>query len=105
MDYNLPFLEKLNFASFRNGGFAQNGHKNCFFYHNSVNIGKFHVFSFDFSYIYRINHRRKVFCPIQKDSKWRLKFKLGTNFQSAVTLVLMIFFSKFLLHFAFVENG
>jgi hypothetical protein len=27
MDYNLPFLEKLNFASFQNGGIAQNGHK------------------------------------------------------------------------------
>jgi hypothetical protein len=31
MDYNLPFLEKLNFASFQNGGFAQNGYKNLFF--------------------------------------------------------------------------
>jgi hypothetical protein len=31
MDYNLPFLEKLNFASFQNGGFAQNGHKNLVF--------------------------------------------------------------------------
>jgi hypothetical protein len=30
---------------------------------------------------------------------------MATNFQSAVTLVLMIFFSKFLLHFACVENG
>jgi hypothetical protein len=27
MDYNLPFLKKLNFASSQNGGFAQNGHK------------------------------------------------------------------------------
>jgi hypothetical protein len=27
MDYNLPFLEKLNFASFQDGGFAQNGQK------------------------------------------------------------------------------
>jgi hypothetical protein len=27
MDYNLSFSEKLNFASFQNGGFAQNGHK------------------------------------------------------------------------------
>jgi hypothetical protein len=26
-----PFLEKLNFASFQNGGFAQNGHKNLVF--------------------------------------------------------------------------
>jgi hypothetical protein len=49
MNYNLPFLEKLNFASFQNGGFAQNGHKKKFFDHNSVNIGKFHVLSFDFS--------------------------------------------------------
>jgi hypothetical protein len=31
MDYNLPFLEKLNFSSFQNGGFAQNGHKNLVF--------------------------------------------------------------------------
>jgi hypothetical protein len=38
------------------------------------------------------------------DSKWRLKFKMATNFQSAVTLVLMKCFSKFLLHFACVEN-
>jgi hypothetical protein len=30
MDYNLPFLGKLNFASFQNGGFAQNGHKISF---------------------------------------------------------------------------
>jgi hypothetical protein len=37
------------------------------------------------------------------DSKWRLKFKMTANFQSAVTFVLMKFFSKFLLHF--VENG
>jgi hypothetical protein len=29
---------------------------------------------------------------------------MATNFQSAVTLVLMEFVSKFLLHFAFVEN-
>jgi hypothetical protein len=42
MDYNLPFLDKLNFASFQNGSFAHNGH-------NSVNIGKFHVLSFGFS--------------------------------------------------------
>jgi hypothetical protein len=26
LDYNLPFLKKLNFASFQNGGSAQNGH-------------------------------------------------------------------------------
>jgi hypothetical protein len=38
------------------------------------------------------------------DSKWRLKFKMVTNFQSAVTFVLMKFFSKFPLHFAYVEN-
>jgi hypothetical protein len=25
--YNFPFVEKLNFASFQNGGFAPNGHK------------------------------------------------------------------------------
>jgi hypothetical protein len=31
MDYNLPFLEKLNFASFQTGGFAQNGHKHLVF--------------------------------------------------------------------------
>jgi hypothetical protein len=31
MDYNLPFLEKLNFASFQNGSLAQNGHKNSVF--------------------------------------------------------------------------
>jgi hypothetical protein len=37
-------------------------------------------------------------------SKWRLKFKMTTYFQSAVTLVLIKFFSKFLLNFACVEN-
>jgi hypothetical protein len=31
MDYHLPFLEKLTFASFQNGGFAQNGHKSLVF--------------------------------------------------------------------------
>jgi hypothetical protein len=31
LDCNLPFLEKFNFASFQNGGFAQNGHKNSVF--------------------------------------------------------------------------
>jgi hypothetical protein len=31
MDYNLPFLEKLNFASFQNGGFVKNDHKNLVF--------------------------------------------------------------------------
>jgi hypothetical protein len=31
MDYNLTFLEKLNFASFQNGGFAQNGNKKFVF--------------------------------------------------------------------------
>jgi hypothetical protein len=31
MEYNLPFLEKLNFASFQNGGLAQNGLKNFVF--------------------------------------------------------------------------
>jgi hypothetical protein len=30
---------------------------------------------------------------------------MATSFQSAATLVLMKFFSKFLLHFACVENG
>jgi hypothetical protein len=30
---------------------------------------------------------------------------MATNFQSAVTLVLMKFFSKILLHFACVESG
>jgi hypothetical protein len=43
MDYNLLFLEKLNFSSFQNGGFAQNGHKKIVFDHNLVNIEKFHV--------------------------------------------------------------
>jgi hypothetical protein len=45
--------------------------------------------------------QKKSFLP---DSKWRLKFKMVNNFQSAVTFVLMRFFSKFLLHFACVEN-
>jgi hypothetical protein len=31
LDYNLLFLEKLNFSSFQNGGFAQNGHKKFVF--------------------------------------------------------------------------
>jgi hypothetical protein len=30
---------------------------------------------------------------------------MATNFQSAVTFVQMKFFSKFLLHFACVDNG
>jgi hypothetical protein len=31
VDYNLPFLEKLNFPSIQNGDFTQNGHtKNCY---------------------------------------------------------------------------
>jgi hypothetical protein len=47
MDYDLPFLEKLNFALFQNGSFAQNGHTKKCFVHNSVNIEKFHVLSFN----------------------------------------------------------
>jgi hypothetical protein len=31
MDYNLPFLEKLIFALFQHGGFAQNGHQKLVF--------------------------------------------------------------------------
>jgi hypothetical protein len=38
------------------------------------------------------------------ESKWRLKFKMAANFQSAINFVLMTFFSKFLLHFAGVEK-
>jgi hypothetical protein len=41
MDYNFPFLEKLNFASFQNGGCAQNGRQKLFFDSKSVNIEYF----------------------------------------------------------------
>jgi hypothetical protein len=104
MDYNLPFLEKLNFVSFQNGGFAQNGHKKLVFFTITQSILK----NFTFSLLILVNGHiphnlwKKSFLS---DSKWRLKFKMATSFQSAVTFVLMIFFSKFLLYFACVENG
>jgi hypothetical protein len=45
MDYNLPFFEKLNFASIRNGGFAQNGHKNLVFFTITQSILENFMFS------------------------------------------------------------
>jgi hypothetical protein len=30
MDYNFPFLDKLNFASFQNGGYSQNDRQSFF---------------------------------------------------------------------------
>jgi hypothetical protein len=93
MDYNFPFLEKLNFASFQNGGFAQNGHKKCF-----LTIPQSILKNFMFSLLILVNghipHKsyKKSFLS---DSKWRLKFKMATNFQSAVSLVLIFFLNFF----------
>jgi hypothetical protein len=47
--YNLPFLGKLNLASFQNGGFAQNGHKNLVFLPKLSQYKKNYVLSFNFS--------------------------------------------------------
>jgi hypothetical protein len=57
-----------------------------------------------FSLLILVNGHKSKKKSFLSDSKWRLKFKMATNFQAAVTLVLMKLFSKFLLHFTCVEN-
>jgi hypothetical protein len=103
MDYNLPYLEKMNFASFQNGGFAQNGH--IFFCFLTITQSILEKFMFSVLILVNGHIPHKPLKIFLSDSKWRLKFKMATNFQSSATFVLMKFFSKFLLNFACVENG
>jgi hypothetical protein len=79
MDHNVPFSDKLNFASFQNGGYAQNGSRiGCLTITQSI----INIFMFSLLLLVSDHKQHKSYKKVFFwNSKWCLKFKMAANFQ------------------------